>query len=42
MEKLGGGGHLNVAATQLRDTSLEGATELLKTTLTAMLEEGEI
>jgi c-di-AMP phosphodiesterase-like protein len=42
MEKLGGGGHLNVAAAQLKDTSLEEANELLKTTLTAMLEEGEI
>ncbi|MBP3460675.1 MAG: DHH family phosphoesterase [Lachnospiraceae bacterium] len=42
MEKLGGGGHLNVAAAQLRDVSLEEATEQLKATLTAMLEEGEI
>lgn len=42
MEKLGGGGHLNVAAAQLRDTSLEEATERLKETLTVMQEEGEI
>lgn len=42
MEKLGGGGHLNVAAAQLRDTSLEEATKRLKETLTVMQEEGEI
>lgn len=42
MEKLGGGGHLNVAAAQLRDISLEEATERLKETLTVMQEEGEI
>ena len=42
MEKLGGGGHLNVAAAQLRDVSLEEATERLKDTLTTMQEEGEI
>lgn len=42
MEKLGGGGHLNVAAAQLRDVSLEEATEQLKETLTTMQEEGEI
>lgn len=42
MEKLGGGGHLNVAAAQLRDTSLKEATERLKETLTVMQEEGEI
>lgn len=42
MEKLGGGGHLNVAAAQLRDVSLEEATERLKETLTTMQEEGEI
>lgn len=42
MEKLGGGGHLNVAAAQLREISLEDAVEQLKTTLETMLEEGEI
>lgn len=42
MEKLGGGGHLNVAAAQLKDVSLEEATERLKETLTTMQEEGEI
>lgn len=42
MEKLGGGGHLNVAAAQLKDVSLEEAKECLEQTLAAMLEEGEI
>lgn len=42
MEKLGGGGHLNVAAAQLRDISLEEAQDQLKETLVHMLEEGEI
>lgn len=42
MEKMGGGGHLNVAAAQLKDVTLEEATEQLKHTLDEMLEEGEI
>lgn len=42
MEKLGGGGHLNVAAAQLKEVTLEEATEQLKQTLDEMLEEGEI
>lgn len=42
MEKLGGGGHLNVAAAQLQDISVEEAVEQLKQTLTQMIEEGEI
>ena len=42
MEKMGGGGHLNVAATQLKDITLEEAQERLKDTLVHMLEEGEI
>ena len=42
MEKLGGGGHLNVAAAQLKEVSLEEATEQLKQTLDEMLEEGEL
>ncbi len=42
MEKMGGGGHLNVAAAQLKDMTLEEATEQLKNTLSEMLEEGEI
>ena len=42
MEKLGGGGHLNVAAAQLKEVTLEEATEQLKQTLDEMLKEGEI
>lgn len=42
MEKMGGGGHLNVAAAQLKDVTLEEATEQLKNTLDEMLKEGEI
>ena len=42
MEKLGGGGHINVAAAQLKDVSVEQAIDILKETLTTMLEKGEI
>ena len=42
MERLGGGGHMNVAGTQLKDMSLEEARQLLKTTITDMTKEGEI
>lgn len=41
MEKLGGGGHLSVAATQL-DCSLEEAARMLKSVLDTMLKEGDI
>ncbi len=42
MERMGGGGHLNVAGAQLRDCSMEEAVIILKNTLDQMLEEGEI
>lgn len=42
MEKLGGGGHMNVAGAQLSDMTVEQGIELLKNTLTNMIEEGEI
>ena len=42
MEKLGGGGHINAAGVQLKDVTIEEAVELLKETLTKMIEEGEI
>lgn len=42
MEKLGGGGHMNMAATQLKGSTVEEAIELLKSTLSKMIEEGEI
>ncbi len=41
-ERLGGGGHLNVAGAQLKDISAEEAVEKLKTTLKEMKEEGAI
>ena len=42
MERLGGGGHLNVAGAQLEDMTLEEAKEKLKQTLDEMIEEGDI
>ena len=42
MERLGGGGHLNIAGAQLPDYSIEEALELLRDTITQMREEGEI
>ena len=42
MEKLGGGGHLNVAGTQLVDCTLNEAKRKLKLTLDEMLKEGAI
>lgn len=42
MEKLGGGGHLNMAAAQLRDCTIMVAVDMLKTLLRQMKEEGDI
>lgn len=42
MERLGGGGHLNIAGAQLTDYTLEDAARLLKDTLTEMKKEGDI
>ena len=42
MERMGGGGHLNVAGAQLKDCTLEEAIIKLQHTLDQMLEEGEI
>ncbi len=41
MEKLGGGGHLSVAGSQLENATIQDAIIKLKTTLTKMHEEGE-
>lgn len=41
MERMGGGGHLNMAGCQL-ETGMTEAKKILKETLTEMLEEGEI
>ena len=42
MEKLGGGGHLNVAGAQLKDYTLEEAEKFVKQTLDDMIEKGDI
>ena len=42
MERLGGGGHLNVAGAQLVDCTLESAKRIIKDTLEEMLREGDI
>ena len=42
MERLGGGGHMNIAGAQLKDVTCEEAVAKLKGTLTAMTEAGEI
>ena len=42
MEKLGGGGHLSVAGTQLENTTIQEAIVKIKATLTKMHEEGEL
>ena len=42
MERLGGGGHLNVAACQMEDVSLTEAISVIKNTLDTMIQEGEI
>jgi len=42
MEKLGGGGHLNIAGAQLQDMTVEAGIRLLKQTLQDMVDEGEL
>ncbi len=42
MERMGGGGHLNIAGVQLKDYTVERAIEELKMTLDSMLEKHEI
>jgi len=42
MEKLGGGGHMNIAGAQLKDITMDDAIALVKDTLAKMIEEGEI
>lgn len=42
MERLGGGGHLNIAGAQLEHTTVEAAMMLLKKTLSEMIAEGDI
>lgn len=42
MERLGGGGHLNVAGAQLNECNMEEAKAMIQQTLDDMIEEGEI
>lgn len=42
MEKMGGGGHLNIAGAQLEGKSIPEAMGILKGTLDRMLEEGDL
>lgn len=42
MERLGGGGHLNVAGAQLTDCTIESAKRIIKDTIEEMLREGDI
>lgn len=42
MEKFGGGGHMTIAGAQLKDCSIRDAKELIKQTVSKMVEEGDI
>ncbi len=42
MERLGGGGHMNIAGCQMEDVSLMEAISIIKNTLDAMTQEGAI
>ena len=42
MERLGGGGHLNIAGAQLPHHTVNEAKDVLKQTLQTMLDEGDI
>ena len=42
MEKMGGGGHLNIAGCQLKDCSVIQAKHIIQDTLSKMIEEGDI
>lgn len=42
MERLGGGGHLNMAGCQLKNCSVEEAKNIIRRTLDEMIKEGDI
>ena len=42
MERMGGGGHMNIAGAQMEDVSLEEAVAAMKKTLDTMIEEGDL
>ncbi len=42
MERLGGGGHINVAGAQIADTTIDAVKSIIRKTIDQMKEEGEI
>ena len=42
MEKIGGGGHINIAGAQFADTDMENAVSTLKAVIDKMIVEGDI
>lgn len=42
MERLGGGGHMNIAGAQMEDVPISGAIRIIKDTLDIMIEEGDV
>lgn len=42
MERIGGGGHINMAGAQLEDTTVENAKDIIRKQIDNMIEEGEI
>ena len=42
MERMNGGGHLSIAGTQLKDTTIDEAKDMLKQTLQEMIDGGDI
>lgn len=42
MERLGGGGHMNIAGAQMEDATPEEAVRVIKRTLDTMIEEGDL
>lgn len=42
MERLGGGGHMNIAGAQMENISLQEAVKIMKATLDRMMEEGDL
>ena len=42
MERMGGGGHMNIAGCQMEEMTIPEAIGVLKHTLDQMIEEGEL
>ena len=42
MERMGGGGHANVAGTQIKDSTVEEVKEMIKNTLLEMKKQGDL